>query len=110
MKKWNFSEYMLGLSSFVIFLTGGATIYLWKDLPPLIPFFYSLPWGEQQLIKKEMFAGGLVVLLLLNVFNYFLAIKMVKNDEVVSKTISGATTLLAIIYLTSYWQVLMIIK
>lgn len=110
MKNWKFSEYLLGLCVLVILLTGGATLYLWNDLPPLVPFLYSLPWGEQQLIRKEFFAGGLIVILLLNIINYFLAKKLIKDDEVISRTISGSSFLMTFIYLTSYWEVVIIIK
>ena len=110
MKNWKFSEYFLSLCVVVILLTGGVTLFLWNDLPPLVPFLYSLPWGEQQLIRKEFFAGGLLIILLLNIINYYLAKRLIKDDEVISRTVSGASFLMTLIYLTSYWQVIMIIK
>ncbi|RJR16470.1 hypothetical protein C4579_00245 [Candidatus Microgenomates bacterium] len=27
----------------------GLILYFWEILPPQIPFFFSLPWGEEQL-------------------------------------------------------------
>ena len=110
MKNWNFSEYVLGVALVATLFTGAMTFYFWGELPPLVPFLYSLPWGDQQLIKKEFFAGGLIIAVLINVLNYLLAKKMVKGDEVVSMTISGSSVLVTSIYLISYWQVLLIIK
>ena len=110
MKNWNFSDYVLGLSVVIILLTGVVTSFLWNELPTLVPFLYSLPWGDQQLLKKELFVGGLLIAVLVNSFNYLLAKKLTGSDEVVSKAISGSSFLMTLIYLISYWQVVMIIK
>ena len=49
-----------------------AVILNWTKLPPQLPFFYSLPWGDSWLIQKEHlvwvlsgFAGVLILNLLL---------------------------------------------
>lgn len=41
----------------------------WSTLPPVVPFFYSLPWGEDQLgtplFLIAAFIGGLVAYILM---------------------------------------------
>ncbi len=59
----------------VIFLLLGITF---KRLPPLVPLYYSLPWGEDQLAKKlELFfiPFSAVVIFLLNVVISLLFLK-----------------------------------
>lgn len=29
-------------------------LFSWSFLPPQVPFFYSLPWGEEQLVRPAM--------------------------------------------------------
>jgi len=59
----------------IIFLLLGITF---KRLPPVIPLYYSLPWGEDQLAKKlELFfiPFSAVVIFLLNVVISLLFLK-----------------------------------
>lgn len=52
------------------------TIFLaaYKTLPPKLPLFYSLPWGDAQLVEKQQFfilPGVLVLITLINMFITF---------------------------------------
>ncbi len=92
-----------------LILAGGATLLVfWAKLPPQLPWFYSLPWGENQLIPKPWFGFGLLVLALVVLINYFVAIKLDKKDKVVAMTVESATLLLTSLYLASFFRVLSI--
>ena len=42
--KWS-ARFCFGILSMCYFLL----LFYWQRLPPVVPFFYSLPWGEEQL-------------------------------------------------------------
>lgn len=50
--------FTLFLNLILVFLTFGFLFSVSKSLPPQLPLFYSLPWGEKQLATK-----GLIFLL-----------------------------------------------
>jgi hypothetical protein len=41
----------------VVLLMALTLAWFWKTLPPQVPWFYSLPGGEQQLVNKLVLAG-----------------------------------------------------
>ncbi len=44
----------------VIVLMGLTLTWFWKALPPQVPWFYSLPSGEQQLVGKLTLVGVII--------------------------------------------------
>ena len=40
---------------FILALNFLLLIIFWIKLPPLLPLFYSRPWGENQLVAKNFF-------------------------------------------------------
>lgn len=97
----------IGESSLI--LAGGATLFVfWTKLPPQLPWFYSLPWGGDQLIPRLWFGIGLTVLALIALVNYFIAKRLNKKDKVVALVVEGATLLLTGLYLASFFRVLSI--
>lgn len=44
----------------VVLVMGLVLAWFWKTLPPQVPWFYSLPGGEQQLVSKLILAIVLV--------------------------------------------------
>lgn len=90
-------------------LSAMLLLVFWKKLPPELPWFYSLPWGEEQLISKEGMAiviGGLGGVIGLDIF---LANRLNEEDEFLAKMLlwgALATTGLALL---SWIKVLIII-
>ena len=60
----------IGLSALILSLSVALTIItVIKFLPPRLPLFYSLPWGEEQLAIQQEFLiipGAIVLVTLLN--------------------------------------------
>lgn len=96
------------LETGIIFLAAVFLFFFWVNLPPFLPWFYSLPWGEGQLISKPWFALGLGALELVIVINYLLSRRLRKDDEVVALVIGGSTLLLLAIYLAGFARVVSI--
>lgn len=49
--------FLLGMA--LILLMGIILVWFWQSLPPQVPWFYSLPSGEQQLVSKFVLAAVL---------------------------------------------------
>lgn len=54
-KKTNPVKTVFVLGMVVILLGLALILGKWKIIPPELPWFYSLPWGENQLVGKVFF-------------------------------------------------------
>jgi hypothetical protein len=95
------------------FLTLGYLLVLvgvfWSKLPPEIPLFYSLPWGEQWLVPKI----GLLILsgsmLLISIIDLIWAYRLFKSEGLLARyLVFGCLTVLVLmaINLTKIIEVL----
>ena len=91
---------------FLVLLTLGIFIWLFKKLPPEIPWLYSLHWGEQQLIGKVWFGASLGVVLMVLGVCAWLAKGLSKEDARASIVLARGGFFLTVIYLLSFFQVL----
>jgi hypothetical protein len=63
-------------------------------LPPVVPLFNQLPWGQERLGTKYEIFLPLAMTAVFFLFNYLLLVKLYSNMPLVSR-ILGITTLLA---------------
>lgn len=97
------------LMVFICLLIFPLTWWVYRNVPPEIPLFYSRPWGEPQLVPASILywlaAGNIVVVSA----HIFLAIKFHKNHRFLSQIVvwSGIYILavVAISILTVYSRV-----
>lgn len=82
---------------------------LWNKLPSSIPWFYSLPWGEGQLISKFLFAGGAGVVAFVFFVDILLGIWLGRKDKILTDLTIWFGVGTIFIYFASFWRVLMIV-
>ena len=88
-------------------MTGGV-IWVWgKNLPPQIPLFYSLPWGEEQLASPWEILWVVVSVWAVWALSW-LAAKLVK-DKVLGTFVAGAGVLSEIIMVLGLIRIVLII-
>ncbi len=81
--------------SFILILSqAGLLAVFYLKLPPVIPLFNQLPWGEDRLGAKYEFLLPLFITATFFIFNYILLKKLYKATPLVSRII-GITTFLA---------------
>jgi len=82
------------ITSFILILTQLIYIaFFYFRLPPFLPLFNQLPWGEERLgAKIEIFLPTVIVLSFL-LFNFFLLNQLYEKMPLVSR-ILGITSLL----------------
>jgi len=100
-------ELMKWLGIYFLVVLGGLSLVIWwKKLPPELPWLYSLPWGEQQLIKKELMVGGMAGLGVATLFSSLVAQWIGKTDKGASKIVRRVSTILVVLFLLSWYRVL----
>ena len=90
----------------LIVLSAAILAAVWAKLPPELPWLYSLPWGEDQLITKPWFAAGLAILVLINLIGALLATIFANKDKVLATVTIGADLLITLLYLISFLKVI----
>jgi hypothetical protein len=81
--------------SFLLLLFQASLIGIfYLKLPPILPLFNQLPWGDDRLGTNYEILLPLVITLVFFLFNYFLLRKLYITMPLISRII-GVTTLLA---------------
>lgn len=88
----------------IIFILLGFLL-LYKSLPPKIPLYYSLPWGENQLVAKSQFLIIPLILILLTLTNLFITSQIHPAQKVLRKTILLTIPLTCLILLLSVLKI-----
>lgn len=100
---------IMTLGAVLILLMGGTLAWLWNKLPPELPWLYSMPWGDEQLIQKEWFAGMLGGLLVFFIVTRFVSDWVGEKDEVTKNAILFGGLTVVIMYFLSFIRVVSII-
>lgn len=87
------------LSFFMLIFCVGLFLLTLKRLPPQVPLFYSLPWGEQQLAPTFALLFLLFGAFLIAVLNSFFIMAILNKYSLAAKILTWITV--ALIFLTS---------
>ena len=82
-KDWFFIASLIAALAAVV-LSVAFLIIFWKHIPPQIPFFYSLPWGEEQLGQPLMLIGLLLGMVMLFILNTLAALVIYTSSQFLS--------------------------
>lgn len=75
LKLWRFEKFKIATRTFLLFFIVSILIivFKWQKLPSEVPLYYSLPWGEEQLVTPlSLFILPLTSFFVF-IFNFFLA-------------------------------------
>ena len=92
----------------MIVIMGGVLAIFWNKLPPQLPWLYSFPFGEKQLINKMWFAGifagtGGLLLVTRVIANW-----AGKDDVTVQNTVMIGVTTAVILMAASFFRIMTI--
>ena len=86
------------LFSFILLLLHTAYLaFFWVSLPPVVPLFNQMPWGEARLGTKLELLIPLATAAFFFSFNYFLLARLYTTMPLVSRIISITTLLAALL-------------
>ncbi len=101
------SGILVGLTALVS--TVGFLAWEWAKIPPQVPLFYSLPWGEGWLVTKPqigyILGGFALVWVLNNLLAYFLS----KDEVLLGSYLAWGSALVEILVLITILRTLAII-
>lgn len=93
----------------VVGLMGLVLAWFWKSLPPQIPWFYSLPGGEQQLVNKLwlvwVLAGAVLSLMVTKIVARWASVE----DSPVEITIMTGGLVAVVLLAAGFFRVMQII-
>ncbi len=92
----------------MIVFMGIVLAWFWKVLPPQLPWFYSLPGGEQQLIGKPVLAAILLGMAAVVGITRVLASWAGKGDVPVETTIMAGSLLVVSLVAAGFFRVIQI--
>lgn len=90
---------MLSASILVLAINAGFIFLTLKNLPPLIPIFNQLPWGEDRLGTKMFIFAPVGIVVLFLIANIFFSSLTYKNMPLISRFIMVISFLVSILAL-----------
>jgi hypothetical protein len=84
------------ISFFVVFLTFLLILAVYKNLPPLIPIFNQLPWGEQRLTQTPGIFIPIAAFLCILIFNLIFTSIIYTKSPLIARIVAAVTLMLAI--------------
>lgn len=96
------------ISLFIAFLIVSLIFIFYNQLPLKLPLFYSLPWGENQLISKQQFFLLPIVLLLIILVNTFIVSQLHHLQKVLKRLLMFGLIFIDLVILTTFFKILFI--
>lgn len=93
----------------ILFFTFAFLVFTWKRLPPELPLFYSLPWGEEQLGKPSFLLILPIGSLLMGMVNFSLAVFSFERQPMLAKILVWATSLLTFLASLTLIKIILLI-
>lgn len=83
----------------------------WKfsSLPPQVPLYYSLPWGESQLASAPALFILPTISLVLLVINHLFAISLSKTSQLLSKFLIAASLVVSLFSLITLVRIITLV-
>jgi hypothetical protein len=91
------------ISALAIILFLVLNIY---SLPPQLPLYYSLPWGEKQLVSISEFVVLPGSIVLISLVNLFISAQLHSSQLVIKRTLSVASLSIALILLVTALKII----
>jgi len=86
-----------------------AIVLVWRFLPPEIPFFYSRPWGKDQLASYPSIVMLPLIGLIIFFTNLVIAQLAIKEDSLIRKMLVIASLVFSFLILISFVQIIRLI-
>jgi len=102
----HFTRISLLLSLLFIIPLVALILFTFSNLPPYIPFFNSMPWGEERLFSSRIAIFLPVILIVVFGLNIFQSIYVYKKYTLVSRIVMFNSFLFLLLSLLAYLQIL----
>ncbi|MBI2196204.1 hypothetical protein HYU45_01185 [Candidatus Daviesbacteria bacterium] len=100
--------FWIGLSPLLAGLVLTTIIFsLFKFLPPKLPLFYSLPWGEEQLATPQQFLIIPASISLIALLNLIIAWQLHPQQSFFKKALSLSSAVVGIILTITFIKIIL---
>jgi hypothetical protein len=82
---------------FTIIITIGYILLSYGKLPPLVPIFNQLPWGEQRLGSTVTIFIPVLIAFLIFIINIFMSVFIYKTIPLISRMFAAVSLLIGIL-------------
>jgi hypothetical protein len=95
----------------LIFIIGQIAFLFWKfnSLPPQVPLYYSLPWGESQLAQASLLFILPTISLIILLINHLFAISLTKTSLLLSRILLAISLVFSFLSLVSLLHIVYLI-
>jgi len=95
----------------VIFIIIQIAFLFWKfnSLPPQVPLYYSLPWGESQLTQTSLLFIFPIISLILLLINHLFSISLVKTSLLLSRILLAISLIFSFLSLVAILHIVYLI-
>lgn len=95
----------------IFFIISQIGFLFWKfnSLPPQIPLYYSLPWGQSQLAPASSLFILPTISLVLLLINHLFAISLTKTSALLSRLLVVISLIFSLLSLITIFQIVNII-
>ncbi len=102
-------KWPLRLSGLLLLTSFGFLVWFWSKLPPVIPFFYSLPWGEEQLASPLALWISLTATIVITVVNNLLVFILYKKSTYLAQVLSVATFVINLLIAIAIIRIILLV-
>lgn len=86
-----------GISLFLILLDCLYTFFVYKSLPPFLPLFNQMPWGEIRLGDKDLLFLPISLALGISLINFFFSTQLYDHMPLLARMVTITSLLINII-------------
>ena len=104
-----FITYTLSVTFIFLIITTVLIIFSFRNLPPLVPVFNSMPWGVSRLYDSRIVLVLPLVLAGVVLLNTLLCVSIYKNFTLLSRIVSFNSLLFCLLATLAYLQILFLI-
>lgn len=101
-----FFSWTIKISLFLIILQTAILFFFWKRIPPEVPFFYSRPWGEEQIAGKEFLFVAPFCLLVFTLVNMWLVGIFFQKEKLLGRIFVFTHILIDFLFTVSFFKIL----
>ncbi len=102
-------KYLLMLGAFPLLaslLISLTIVFFFKYLPPKLPLFYSLPWGDKQLVSHQQFFIIPAAIVLISLVNLFISWHLHKGQLFFKLSLMITSIVTTLILSVSFFKVI----
>jgi hypothetical protein len=96
----------------LVFIIIQVSVLVWKfnSLPPQVPLYYSLPWGELQLASASSLFILPTISIVLLLINHLFSVSLAKTSQLLSRFLVVISSIVSFFFLIALLRIVSLIS